>query len=133
MNLKHKLEELLLEYTLSNLLDAYDPDRVFRFISNSCVLFGLDMVAVQKVILKFLYTQRNHLQIRADIITAGHLLGIPSRLMRRTLRLDDADRHQVYNVKRRPRTLQPPVLTDEERTLACALYYHLHQLGAKLC
>ena len=133
MNLRHKLEELLLEYTLANLLDAYDPDRVFRFISNSCVLFGLDMEAVQKVILKFLYAQRHYMKIRADILTAGHQLGLPTRILRQALRLDDTDRYQVYNVKRRPRTLQPLVLTDAERMLACELYYHLHRLGVQLC
>lgn len=128
--MKQRLEELLFEWTLRKLLDTYDPDRVFRFLANSCVLFNIEMEDIQKIIFILLDRSRTSLLVFREILSVLTSYGFQPRAI--SILLHVPNNMQFRNRLRYQRIPGPCVLTDEQRRQAMAFYYHLHQLGVML-
>ena len=128
--MKQKLEELLFEWMLLKLLDEYDPDRVFRFIANACVLFAVEIEPLQSCIFSILDNKRNDMLVLREILTILKAYHFTASQMTELLHYDD--RRKILNLLRYPRQPRPCVLTDEQRQQALKLYHHLHKLGVLL-
>lgn len=128
--MKQRLEELLFEWQLLKLLELYDPDRVFRFLANSCVLFNIEIETIQQIIFDILDNRRTALVVLKEILTILKRYEFTPTQIRELLNLHD--KRKVYNLLRFDKAISPCVMSDEQRRQALALYYHLHQLGAAL-
>lgn len=130
--MKDRLDELLFHNQVLILLAEYDPDRVFKFIQNSCVLFDTDVSIVQSVLVQLLSSRREHSSVRKEAIMILHRFGLSPKLISDALKLYDKDYHMIYNVRRYPVTIQDTELTELQRTTVGKLFHQLRHMGELL-
>ena len=99
--MKERLLELLFEQQLRMMLTEFDPDRVFRWISNNCVIFGVDRDALQKAIVHmYTHNQRRTLKkCRLEIIYVLALIHFPMQDIIKTVHAEPGYNCWVYKYK----------------------------------
>ena len=124
-----KLEELLFQLFLWRMIEKYEADYAMRWISNQCVLEGLDRDAIQCVIVKTFNSSQNLKRCRIECVQ--HLLNMGKKptTIRKILQLDGKDIWLVYNVKRTPAIVGKRICTDEECKALVAFRKSLPNIG----
>ena len=109
-----KLEELLFQYFLFRMIEKYDADYTMRWLSNHCVLHGLNKDLIQHVVLLLFVEDRSLKNVRLDLIAQCLIMRIPKTRIFTMLELVGNERWVVYNVQRRPRRVSKVKITTEE-------------------